>query len=311
MPGVSKCLTRADFPYRWGTAEAEHDESKYQAFDVVTVLPGYFRAMRTPIVAGREFEESDNHPGLNRIVIDDVLAAKAFPNGNAVGQRILSRFLTTRPEWFEIIGVAAHQHLTSLADAGREQGYLPDGFWGHQFVADWALRTRGNPSGYAAAARSALAKLDSTLLITNQVSMSDIVMRAQTTTRFSLDLISAFAAIAALLAGVGLYGVLSTVVRQRTAEIGIRVALGASPFGIFRQMIGYGLQLSAAGIVVGLLAAFEITRAMTSMLVGVKPTDPLTYAAMALCFLVIGMFAAWLPASRAASLDPTSALREQ
>jgi putative ABC transport system permease protein len=318
IPGVESVtaanvlpLTGTYTPYRWGAAEAEHDESKYQAFDVETVLPGYFQTMHTPIVAGREFDESDNHPSLNRIIVDEVLAAKAFPNGNAVGQRILSRFLTTRSEWFEIIGVAAHQHLTSLADAGREQGYLPDGFWGHQLVAGWALRTRGDPPGYAAAARSALARLDRTLVVTDQATMDDIVVRAQTSTRFSLDLISSFAAVAALLAGVGLYGALSTVVRQRTAEIGIRVALGASPLGIFSQMIAYGLRLSAAGIIAGLLAAFLLTRVMASLLIGVKPTDPPTFAVMALFFLVIALVATWIPAHRAASLDPNSALHEQ
>ena len=96
-------LTENYFPYRWGTAEAKHDESRYQAFDVETVLPGYFATMHTPIVAGREFDESDNHPGLNRLIVDDVLAAKAFPHGNAGGQRILSRFRTVRPEWYEML----------------------------------------------------------------------------------------------------------------------------------------------------------------------------------------------------------------
>ncbi len=138
-------------PYRWGKEDALHDESKYQAFDVETVLPGYFKAMRTPIVAGRAFDETDNNPQARRMIIDEALAAKAFPNG-AVGQRILSRFQTTQPEWFEIIGVAAHQRMTSLADPGREQGYLPDGFWGHGNVASlgpahaWqprAIRVRG------------------------------------------------------------------------------------------------------------------------------------------------------------------------
>jgi len=304
-------LTGNYFPYRWGTAEAEHDESKYQAFDVETVLPGYFQAMHTPIIAGREFDETDNRPGLNRIIVDEETARKAFPNRSAVGQRILSRFQTTKPDWFEIIGVAAHQHLTSLADSGREQGYLPDGFWGHQFIGAWALRTRGNPAGYAGAVRSALGRLEPTLLVTDQEAMEDIVIRSQTNTRFSLELISGFAAIALLLAGVGLYGVLSTVVRQRTAEIGIRVALGASPSGIFGQMIAYGLRLSAAGVATGLLAAFVLTRAMASMLVGVKPTDPLTFAGMALFFLLVAAFAAWIPAHRAASLDPNSALREE
>src|SRR5579872_353898 len=151
IPGVESVtaanilpLSGAITPYRWGTADAQHDESKYQEFDVETILPGYFAAMRTPILHGREFDESDNQPGLNRIIVDEMLAAKAFPNGNAVGQRILSRFRSVEPAWFEIVGVAAHQRMASLAEPGREQGYLPDGFWGSQFVADWALRTRGN-----------------------------------------------------------------------------------------------------------------------------------------------------------------------
>jgi predicted permease len=304
-------LTGPFIPYRWGTAEAQNDESKYLAFDVETVLPGYFRVMRTPIIAGREFDQSDNHPRLNRIIIDEQLAAKAFPQGNAVGQRILSRFFSVTPEWYEVIGVAAHQRLTSLADTGREQSYLPDGFWGHQFVAAWALRTRGDPTTYADAAREALNKLDSTLLVTDVQTMDSIVGRAQTSTRFTLLLIAGFASIAALLAGVGLYGVLSSVVRQRTAEIGVRMALGAAPADIFGQMIGYGMRLSAAGLVAGFVAALVLTRAMTSMLVGVKPTGPLTFSAMIVFFLLIAALAAWIPARRAARLEPSTALREE
>ena len=113
-----------------------------------------------------------------------------------------------------------------------------------------------------------------------------------------------------LLASVGLYGVLATVVRQRTAEIGVRMALGAAPAGIFKLVVGQGLRLGAAGIAIGMLAALGLTRAMTSMLVGVRPTDPATFAAMAVLFFLIAAAASWLPARRAAGLDPTAALRE-
>jgi ABC-type antimicrobial peptide transport system permease subunit len=140
------------------------------------------------------------------------------------------------------------------------------------------VRTRGNPAQYAAPARGALTKLDRSLLITNVTTLGAIVEDAQTGTRFSLFLISAFAAIAALLAGVGLYGVLSTVVRQRTAEIGVRMALGATPSGIFGLMIAYGLRLSVAGIAAELVAA---------LLVGIKPTDPQTFSAMVMFFVLI------------------------
>ena len=139
--------------------------------------------------------------------------------------------------------------------------------------------------------------------------MEDLVRRAQAGTRFTLMLIAIFATMAALLVGVGLYGVLATVVRQRTAELGVRMALGASPSTILRLVVGHGLGLSAAGLAVGLAAAFVLTRGMTSMLVGVRPTDPLTFLAMGFVFLVIAAVSSWLPARRAAALDPSSALR--
>jgi putative ABC transport system permease protein len=124
-------------------------------------------------------------------------------------------------------------------------------------------------------------------------------------------LIGVFAVIAALLASVGLYGVLATVVRQRTAEIGVRMTLGAAPPQIFKLIVGQGLRLTAIGVAAGLIAAFALTRAMTTMLVGVKATDPATFASMAVAFFLIAAIASWLPAWRAASLDPTVALREE
>jgi len=135
------------------------------------------------------------------------------------------------------------------------------------------------------------------------------VKRAQAGTRFSLLLIGVFAVIAALLAGVGLYGVLSNAVRQRTAEIGVRMALGATPGSVFKLVVGHGLRLSAIGLAAGMVAAFGLTRAMTSMLVGVNATDPATIMAMAGLFLIIAAVASGLPARRAARVDPLVALR--
>lgn len=141
--------------------------------------------------------------------------------------------------------------------------------------------------------------------------MNVLVENAQAGTRFSLLLIAVFAVMAALLAAVGLYGVLSTAVRQRTAEIGVRVALGAEPARIFKLIVGHGLALSAAGVVVGIGAALALTRAMTSMLVAVTPTDPVTFIAIIVLFFAIAAAACWIPALRAASLDPTVALRQE
>jgi putative ABC transport system permease protein len=298
-------------PIRWGTEEALSDPGKFQAVDFQIVLPGYFESMRTPLIAGRTFTDADNVPGRNLVVIDQQLADKAFPHQLAVGKRILIRIRTPEAEWVDVIGVVAHQRDESLADRGREQVYFTDAFVGSGAARQWAIRTAGDPSKYGSDVRAAVKAVDSHLLITEMQPVETLLESAQAGTRFSLLLIGVFAVIAALLAGVGLYGVLSTVVRQRTAEIGVRMTLGAGPSQIFKLVVGQGLRLTAIGVAAGLIAAFALTRAMTTMLVGVKATDPATFATMAVVFLLIAAAASWLPAWRAASLDPTTALREE
>ncbi len=297
------------FPIRWGLAPALTDPSKFQAVDNLFVLPGYFETMHTPLIAGRGFTDADNAGDREVVVVDQLLAAKAFPNESAIGKRILIRVRKLEPEWVEIIGVAAHVRTTSLAIAGREQVYFTDGYVDHGRVNRWALRVNGDPAQLGAAVRAAVAQHDSHMVMMEMQPMDTLVGRAQAATRFQLLLIGVFAAVAAILAGVGLYGVLATLVRQRTAEIGVRMALGAAPAGIFQLIVSHGLRLSGAGILVGLAAAAGFTRIMSSMLIGVKPIDPVTYSAMAALFLVIAALASWLPARRAAALDPTVALR--
>jgi putative ABC transport system permease protein len=298
-------------PIRWGKEDALADPSKYQAVDSQIVLPGYFETVRTPVLAGRTFNDSDNSPTRNVVVIDQLLAAKAFSNQSAIGKRILIRIRTPEPEWVEIIGVVNHQLTTSLTDPGREQIYFTDGFLQHGATNRWQIRTAGDPGRYAPLVRSEIAKLDAQMGITRMQPMTDLVIRAQGGTRFSLILIASFSLIAAILASVGLYGVLSTLVRQRTAEIGVRTALGAAPGSIFQLVVGHGLRLSAAGIALGVLAALGLTRAMTGMLVGIQPTDPLTFAAIIVFFFVIATASCWIPARRAAGLAPTTALRDE
>ncbi|MGB9464014.1 MAG: ADOP family duplicated permease, partial [Candidatus Acidiferrum sp.] len=298
-------------PIRWGTEEALSDASKFQAVDFQIVLPSYFEVMHTPLLAGRTFTDADNVAGRNLVVIDQLLAEKAFPHQSAVGKRILIRIKTPEPEWVEVVGVVAHQRDESLVDRGREQVYFADAFLGSGAVQSWAIRANGDPTKYGADIRAAIKALDPRLLITEMQPVEILLNKAQAGTRFSLLLIGVFAVIAALLAGVGLYGVLATVVRQRTAEIGVRMTLGAGPGQIFKLIVGQGLRLTAIGVAAGLVAAFALTRGMTTMLVGVKATDPATFATMAVVFFVIAATASWLPAWRAASLDPTAALREE
>jgi len=317
MPGVERVTASTPFPLtggfstiRWGLEEALADNSKYQAVDWQIVLPGYFQTMRTRLLEGRTFTDADNAPDQMVVVVDQQLAAKAFPRESAVGKRILIRIRTPEPEWVDVIGVVAHQRVTSLADPGREQVYFADGFMNYGRARRWALRVTGDPAGYGDVVRATAARIDPQFLVQELRPMDEVVWSAQADTRFSLLLIGTFAVVAALLVSVGLYGVLSTVVRQRTAEIGMRMALGASPVGILRLILGYGLRLSAAGVGLGLVAAFALTGLMTTMLVGVTPTDPLTFLGVAAVFLLIAAASVGLPAWRAAALDPSEALRE-
>jgi putative ABC transport system permease protein len=209
-----------------------------------------------------------------------------------------------------------HQRHESLINEGRMAIFFTDGFYAnHGGVTSWVLRlacARGapcRPTDIAAAARAVVKRIEPRSPVADVRPMQDLVDHAMTSTRFALVLIGVFAAIAAVLACIGLYGVLATAVRQRTAEIGVRVAFGATAGSIVRRFIADGMKLCGVGLVVGVLAALWLTRAMTTMLVGVRPTDPPTYLAITLLFVLIAAAACWIPARRAAALDPTEALR--
>jgi len=323
IPGVVGVTAATPLPLdgqltngRWGTDVAVSDPAKFRQANFHIIVPGYFETMRTRVLAGRVFTDADNvidqkTDTPKQIVIDDATAALAFPRESAVGKRLLIRINSPEPEWYEVIGVVEHQRHSSLAVAGPEAIFIPNGHFGHGAATRWAVRTTGEPTQIVSAIRAASAQLDPRAPLAEVQPMQAFVDKAMAPVRFTSTLIGIFAAIAVVLAGVGLYGVLSTVVRQRTAEIGVRMALGAAPATILGLVIGHGLRLSAAGIAFGLVAALVLTRLMTTMLVGVRPTDPATFAVMVLVFFAIAAFSSWLPARRAAALDPTEALRTE
>ncbi|HLJ45984.1 MAG TPA: ABC transporter permease [Bryobacteraceae bacterium] len=297
-------------PIRWGREDALADASTFKAADIQIVLPGYFETMRTPLVEGRVFTEADNDPKRNVVIVDQALAAAAFPTSSAVGKRILIRARTAQPEWVEILGVVKHQRDVSLAEAGRAQIYVTDGFLSYGVVGRWAVRTSSDPAAYVSVVRAEIARIAPRAVVSEVLPMQAYLEKSAASTWFTLLLIGVFATIAVVLASVGLYGVLATVVRQRTSEIGVRMAMGAAPTRIFGLVVGHGMRLSAAGIAIGFAAALVLTRAMNSMLVGVKSTDPLTFGAIAVFFLAVAAVSCWVPARRAAGLDPTEALRQ-
>jgi putative ABC transport system permease protein len=296
---------------RWGTEASVTDPSKFQQANVHVVLPGYFKVMRSKLIEGRDFTDADNNPNAVLAIIDRNFAAKAFPGQSAVGKRLYVRVRSNDPEWFEVIGVVDRERHETLAADSREAMFLTDGLFGHGAVARWVVRTNGDPNALVPAIRAAVREVDRQMPVSEVQPMTAFVDRARASTRFALALIATFAAIAVVLAAVGLYGVLSTVVRQRTAEIGVRMAFGANAGSIFQLIVGQGLRLSAIGIALGAAGALALTRGMKSMLVGVKPTDPLTFVAIAVLFVAVAAVSSWIPARRAAGLDPNVALREE
>jgi putative ABC transport system permease protein len=331
IPGVTAVTNGAPLPLdgqestlRYGTAEALADPNRYAQGQAFFVQPNYFEVLRTRLLSGRVFTDADrpqpqpppqagvpvdSAPKLGGVVIiDERLAAKVFPGQPAVGKRLLARLGGPTPDWYDVIGVVAHQRHTTLTGDDRESLYFPAPFAG---IGRWAVRTSGDPEQLGNTVRTVLRQLGPNLAIAELQPMQVFVDRAIAPTRFALVLIGIFGIVAAILSAVGLYGVLSSVVRSRSAEIGVRAAFGAPRGKIFQLVIGQGLRLSALGIAVGLLGSLWLTQGMTKLLVGVKPIDPLTFSAMVVVFTAIAAAASWLPARRAAGLDPTVALREE
>ena len=318
LPGVTAVTSVGPLPLdgqtsnvRYGTEAAANDPNLFQQANLHVVQPGYFEVMRTRLLAGRVFTPADNMQNQTLVMVDNRLAEKAFPGQSAVGKRILARTGGPEPQMFEIIGVVAHQRHETLAHDGRETVFLPDGFFGFGATGRWILRTSGDPSDLIPAVRRAIAEEDRTLAVTDLQPMTVFVDKARGPTRFALTLIGIFAAIALILAAVGLFGVLATMVRQRTAEIGVRMAFGAPRASILRLIVGQGMRLSVIGVGLGVVAAIGVTRVMQTMLVGVTPTDPLTIGSMVVVFLGVAALACWLPAHQASRLDPNIALREE
>jgi putative ABC transport system permease protein len=318
IPGVVDATSAGVLPLdggnslaRYGPLEAATDPAKFQQAIVHFVQPGYFEFAKTPVIAGRAFTDADNRPEARVIVIDELMAATVFPNGNAVGQRMLARVITPEAEQFEVIGVVKHQRHTTMMNDGEEGMFFADGYAGFGAAGRWAVRTSGDPVAITSAVRAAMLQQDARLLMTEARTWQSYVDEHIAPTRFALILIGVFAAVAATLAMIGLYGVLATTVRQRQTEIGVRMAFGATQNRILSLVIGQGLRLSVVGIVLGVVAAIAMTRVMATLLVGVTATDPATFVTMAILFTIVAAIAAWIPARRAAALSPNVALRDE
>lgn len=298
------------FNGRYGPEEALTDPEAFRQATYRSVLPGYFETMGTRLLEGRTFTQAEMFDSTTYVVVDERLARILWPGESAVGRRFLVRAVTPEPEWVEVIGVVEHQRSESLAAEGMETVFFSDRYLGG-LASSWVVRTTLDPLGLVPALRAELEAVDGDLPMASIRPLSDDVARAMGPTRFALTLIGIFGVIALVLAAVGLYGVLSYLVRQRTAEIGIRLAFGAESGRIMRMVVGQGLGLAGTGVLVGLVAAMALTGAMRSLLVGVSPTDTATFVAISGLFMFVAGLACWVPARRAARLDPVNALREE
>lgn len=293
--------------------ENEPDSADTPSAGMRIVSPDYFAAMKIPLRAGRGFDAHDDSTGPEAVVINEQAARRFWPGENPIGRhiRIGVRLVPgVRSGEKQIVGVVGDVKYSGLATPAPPEIYLP---YAQHPVSDLtlAVRTSGDPLAFAPTARAVLASLDRELPIADILPMTSVVGRSVAERRFTMLLLAAFAFVAVALAAVGIYGLLAYVVTQRTPEIGVRLAMGAAPADVVRLFVREGAALTAVGLVAGLGTAIAATRALTALLFGVAPTDPATFAGVAALVGLVALAAIYVPARRAAAVDPMAALRTE
>jgi predicted permease len=279
--------------------------------------PGYFEAMGIPLVAGRTLERSDTDRQTGAVLVTQSIVRKVMQGRPALGARVVHGLASVSNEraWSDVVGVVGDVRGLSLdqepmgavyyAMVNRPKVHMD---WLARSMV-YAVRTKLQPAELVSAARRELAQLDPTLPLAETRTLTSVVEAARSGMRFSMIGFAVAAAIGLFMGAIGLYGVLSYVTAQRTREIGVRMALGATPSSVRVSILRRGVLVSAIGLGAGLAAAVSLRMLATPLLYGITPTDPLTLAAVSLVLLCTGALAAWLPAHRAARLDPVRALR--
>jgi putative ABC transport system permease protein len=277
------------------------------------VTPAYFKTMKIPLVAGRLFEEGDNEQSPEVVLINQQTARRFFAGGNPIGQQIrvgvrLAR--EARSNSKTIVGIVGDVKYGRLDSDTPPEIYLPHS----QHAVDEftiAVRVAGDPVAFAPTLRREVAAIDRDLPIARIEPMTAVIGASIAERRFTMLLLTSFAAVAVALAAIGIYGVLAYLVSQRVQEIGVRLAIGATPRSVAGLFVREGALLTLAGLVCGLAGATAITRALSTLLFGVTTTDPATFGAVAGALAVVALVASYVPARRAARVDPMVALRNE
>ena len=319
LPGVESAAVASNLPLTYNGdsmpigVEGIADPPPGQAPDVVfrTVSPGYFQTMGIALLQGRDFTPEDRSDTVRGVVIGEKTARHYWPGENPIGKRLKPGSTTSDGPWREVIGVVKDVRQNDFVAEPKMQMY----FSYRQVVTlvpnALVVRTKVDPLSLGSAIRNAVWSIDKDQPVSNIRSMEEIVSTSVARQRFSTMLLGVFAALALVLAAVGIYGVMSYSVAQRTREIGIRMALGAQRSDVLKMTVKQGLQLVGIGVALGLAAAFVLTRVMASLLFGVSATDPITFISISAILILVAVLASYIPALRAMKVDPMVALRYQ
>jgi len=310
LPGVLAAAAASDLPLAGNLMTTEitlAGESRIRQALYHRVSPNYFRTMSIPLRAGREFTADDKKDAPPVVVINERMARRYFAGVDPVGRRMSIRMLE-KPVEHEIVGVAADAKQMNLADETGIEMYVPylQRPW---LTTDLVIRASGDPASLIVPVQRAVREVDKDLPAANIKTMEQLFSESVAQPRFYTTLLGTFATIALLLASIGIFGVISYAVTQRTHELGVRIALGAQKSDVLRLIVGQGMMLVGLGILLGLAAAFAVTRFLSSLLYGVSAIDPFIFAAVPVLLAGVALVACYIPARRAMRVDPMVALR--
>lgn len=305
------------FLFSYGQLGVTEEEWARNKADYRWVTPGYFDTMGIQLLEGRFLEDADNRSeSPDVVIIDREVASRMWPDESAVGRQLLVEMYNFEEDFsmlrksMEVVGVVDHVRSQSLTENGREAIYFPHRTFPY-VPQGFVVKTAGSQPNLMASIRQEVASLNGNVPVADVRMMGEIVAEARASMRFVLSLIGVFAIMALVLASIGLYGVISYSVRQRTREIGVRIAFGAVRGDIIKLIVGHGAMLSAAGVGIGLAGSFFLTRLVSTTLYGVTARDPLTFSTVPIVLLLVAVVASYVPAVRALRNDPAKSLSDE
>jgi predicted permease len=319
-PGVEAAAVTSNLPLsRWLnlTVEVEGQANSERSTEIRMITPEYFRVLRMRLLEGRQFDDTDTANSEPVVIVNEAYARRVFKDADPIGQHLIVQRTSGNARSSRVVGVVSDLKQFSLNSDAPAAVFLPLAqvpdnvlLIARRYVTmKFAIRTAVDPLALAGTARREMLEVDPSLPVTNMQSLEQIVSLSLTQDRFNTALLGLFAGIGLILAVIGIYGVMAYSMSQRTREMGIRMALGAKSGDVIKLIVGKGMALALAGVVIGLGGAFALTRVMENLLFGVTATDPITFGATSLLLIGVALGACFIPARRATKVDPMVALR--